>query len=220
MTHSLHRRGTTESLRDDYVLLVTAASGVNHEGSKDKLRQVLDIVYDVGPANIGSYDTGTVLAGSSYEEIKAALNEVPRVRCSFSSKEKIREVVKRINALDLGMSVTVQGPIGDVEQISKELGINPHSINLSLDIWGKREELPEEEVMEFVTMCGHGLISKSLVEKAIQEVKSGKRTPRQAAILVGQPCVCGIYNPDRAEELFKKYDPHLESELELNDEVS
>lgn len=207
MTHSLHRRGTPESLKEDYVLLVTAAADVNHHGSKEKLRQILEVVYDVGPCNIGSYDTGTVLAGVNIEEIKAALNEVPRVRCCFSSKEKIKEAIRRIKELDLGMSVTVQGPTEDIMAMSQELGIKPHSVNLSLDIWGKKEALPTEEVLEFVTMCGHGLISRYLVEKAINEVKTGKKTPREAAVMIGQPCVCGIYNPDRAVKLFEKYVP-------------
>ena len=209
MTHSLHRRGTPESLKNDYVLLVTAAADVNHEGSKWKLQKVLEIVWEVGPANIGSYNTGTILAGTDIETIKNSLNEVPRVRCSFSSKEKIWEAIEKIKDLDLGMSVTVEGPTEDILQKSKELGIKPHSVNLSIDIWGKKEELPPEEVLEFVTMCGHGLISQHLVKKTIEEVKAGKRTPRSAAVLIGRPCVCGIYNPDRAEELFTKYVPEV-----------
>ena len=207
MTHTLHRRGTEESLRNDYVLLVTAASGINHVGSKEKLRQVLEVVWEVGPCNIGSQHLGTILQGYSLEEIQNALNEVPRVRCCFSSKEKMYEVIKRLKEMDLGMSVTVEGPTKDIVQMSKELGIKPHSINLSLDIWGKKEELPSEEILEFVTMCGHGLISQHLVKKVIEDVKSGKKTPRDAAVLIGQPCVCGIYNPDRAEELLMKYVP-------------
>lgn len=207
MTHSLHRRGTSESLKEDYVLLVTAAADVNHHGSKEKLRRILEVVYEVGPANIGSYDTGTVLAGTKIEEIKAALAEVPRVRCCFSSREKIKEAVRKIKELDLGMSVTVQGPTDDILAMSEEFGIKPHSVNLSLDIWGKKDELPPEEVLEFVTMCGHGLISRHLVEKLLADVKAGRKTPQQAANLTGHPCVCGIYNPDRAAKLFEKYAP-------------
>ena len=205
MTHSLHRRGTAESLREDYVLLVTAAADINHEGAKEKLRQILDVVFEIGPANIGSYDTGTVLTGVTHEEIKVKLALVPRVRCSFSSREKMREAIRRIKAMDLGLSVTVQGPTEDILAMSKELGIKPHSVNHSLDIWGKSEKLPPEEVLEFVTMCGHGLISQHLVKKMIAEVKEGKTTPKEAARLTGRPCVCGIYNPDRAEKLFEKF---------------
>lgn len=207
MTHTLHRCGTEESLKNDYVLLVTAASGINHEGSREKLLKVLDVVWDVGPANIGSQHLGTVLQGYSLEEIKASLAEVPRVRCCFSSKEKMFEVIKRLKELDLGISVTVEGPTEDIVAMSRSLGIEPHSVNLSLDIWGKKDELPPEEILELVTMCGHGLISQYLVKKVIEDVKKGKSTPRQAAVEIGRPCVCGIYNPDRAEELLRKYVP-------------
>jgi hypothetical protein len=207
MTHTLHRRGTDESLKNDYVLLVTAASGINHVGSLEKLRKVLEVIWEVGPANVGSQHLGTVLQGYSLEEIKAAMNEVPRIRCAFSSREKMREIIRRLKELDLGMSVTVEGPTADILEMSKEMGIKPHSVNLSLDIWGKKEELPSEEVLEFVTMCGHGLISQHLVKKVIEEVKRGKKTPKKAAVEIGIPCVCGIYNPDRAEELLQKYVP-------------
>jgi hypothetical protein len=207
MTHTLHRRGSDESLKNDYVLLVTAASGINHVGSLEKLRKVLEVIWEIGPANVGSQHLGTVLQGYSLEEIKAALNEVPRIRCAFSSKKKMREIIRRLQELDLGISVTVEGPTADIIEMSNEMGIKPHSVNLSLDIWGKKEALPPEDVLEFVTMCGHGLISQHLVKKAIEEVKSGKKTPEKAAIQIGIPCVCGIYNPDRAIELLKKYVP-------------
>ena len=210
MTHTLHRRGTEESLKNDYVLLVTAASGINHVDSREKLLKVLDVVWEVGPANVGSQHLGTILQGYSLEEIKASLNEVPRVRCSFSSKEKMREIIKRIKELDLGMSVTVEGPTADIFEMSKELDIKPHSVNFSLDIWGKKEELPSEEILEFVTMCGHGLISQHLVKKVIEDVKRGRKTPQQAAVQIGIPCVCGIYNPDRAVELLSKYVPQAQ----------
>lgn len=207
MTHSLHRRGSEESLKDDFVLLVTSAYGVNHVGSKDKMRKILDEVFELGPANIGSYDTGTILSGVDIQEIRDALNEVPRVRCCFSSKEKMKEVLKRIKELDFGLSVTVSGLTNDILEICKELDIKPHSANLSLEIWGKVEKLPSEEVLELVTMCGHGLISSGLVEKYIDLVKKGRITPKEAAVKISHPCVCGIYNPDRAEKLLQKYAP-------------
>ncbi|MBS3975515.1 MAG: hypothetical protein KGZ75_02095 [Syntrophomonadaceae bacterium] len=207
MTHSLHRRGSLESLKEDFVLLATAAAGINHQGSKDKLRRILELVYEIGPANIGSYDTGTVFAGVSIEEIKAALAEVPRVRCSFSSKEKMFQVIKGIKELDLGISITASGVIDEVLDIARQLDIKPHSVNLSLGVWGKTEELPPEDILEHVTMCGHGLITKDLVAKVIEDVKAGKKTPRQAAELLAHPCVCGIYNPDRAEKMLAKYAP-------------
>jgi hypothetical protein len=40
--------------------------------------------------------------------------------------------------VNLGLSVTVSGLIEEIFDICKELGIKPHSINLSLGVWGKR----------------------------------------------------------------------------------
>ncbi len=36
MTHTLHRRGSEESLDKDYVLLCMAAKGINEDGSEDQ----------------------------------------------------------------------------------------------------------------------------------------------------------------------------------------
>lgn len=209
MTHSLHRRGNSEELKHDYILLVTAASGINSQGSKDKLRQILDLVWEIGPINTGSNETGTILSGVSIEEIKAGFTQVPRVRCLFNSAEKIKEAIKRLQELDLGMSVAVSGPRKDIEEMCKEYGIKPHSVNFSLDIWGRKEKLPPEEILEYITMCGHGLISKALVVDTIEKVKAGKLTPEKAAIRMGSPCVCGFFNPDRAIKSLQKYVPEV-----------
>lgn len=207
MTHSLHRRGSYESLKNDYLLLVTAAAGINNEGSKEKLRKVLDMMWEVGPINTGSNETGTILSGVSIDEIKAGFTKVPRIRCCFDSADKMRKILKALLAEDMGISVTISGPRLDLERMCAEMGIRPHSCNLSLDIWGKKELLPEEEVLEFVTMCGHGMISKTLVIDTIEKVKAGKMTPEQGAVRMGTPCVCGFFNPTRAEQALRKYVP-------------
>jgi hypothetical protein len=194
-----------ESLKNDFVILVTPAVGINHQDAGPKLRRILDIITEVGPINLGSYETGTIYTGVTVEEIKASMPETPRVRCAFSSKEKILEVVRRIKEEDFGLSVTVSGLNEEVLDIAKQLGIKPHSINYSLGIFGRTDLLPAEEVLEFVTMCGHGMISQHLVVKLIEDVRRGKKSIKEAAILMAQPCVCGIFNTERAEELLKKY---------------
>ncbi|MEW6662513.1 MAG: hypothetical protein ACOY9Y_13980 [Bacillota bacterium] len=205
MTHSLHRRGCVESLKNDFVLLVTPAVGINHRDAGPKLRQILDIITEVGPINIGSYETGTIYTGVTIEEIKASMPETPRVRCAFSSKEKLLEVLRRIKEEDFGLSVTVSGLIEEVLDMADKLNLKPHSINYSLGIFGRTDLLPAEEVLEFVTMCGHGMISQYLVVKLIEDVRRGKKTVKQAATIMAQPCVCGIFNTERAEELLQKY---------------
>ena len=200
-----------ESLRHDYLLLVTAASGINSANSKEKLRRVLDLVWEIGPINTGSNEVGTILSGVSVEEIKAGFTEVPRVRCVFDSEEKMREIIGRLIEMDLGISVTVSGPRAEVEKMCRDFGIKSHSANFSLDIWGRREKLPPEEILEFITMCGHGMISKALVVDTIERVKAGKMTPEEGAVRMGSPCVCGFFNPTRAIMALEKYVPKEES---------
>lgn len=212
MSHSMHRRGDPESLKHDYILLVTAASGINSEGSKDKLRKVLDLVWEIGPINTGSNEVGTILSGVSIEEIKAGFTAVPRVRCCFDDEKKVRAIVGRLLEMDLGISVAISGPRLAIEQMCKDYEITPHSTNFSLDIWGKKEELPSEEILQFITMCGHGMISKALVVDTIEKVKVGKLTPEQGAIRMGSPCVCGLFNPTRAIAALQKYVPKIETE--------
>lgn len=207
MSHSLHRSGSTCSLKNDFVILVTPAVNINHVGSGAKLWQVLDIITEVGPNNIGSYETGTIYSGVTLEEIRNSMPETPRVRCCFDSRDKMQEVLRRIKELDLGLSVTVSGLNEDILEMSRELSIKPHSVNYSLGVYGKTELLAPEQILDIMTMCGHGMISKDLVAKAIEEVKAGRKTPRQAAEMVAQPCVCGIFNVTRATELLAKYVP-------------
>ena len=114
--------------------------------------------------------------------------------------------------MDLGISVAISGPRLAIEQMCKDYGITPHSTNFSLDIWGKKEELPSEEILQFITMCGHGMISKALVVDTIEKVKVGKLTPEQGAIRMGSPCVCGLFNPTRAIAALQKYVPKIETE--------
>ena len=45
MTHSLHRTGTCASLKNDYVILITPAVGVNHYDSKEKLVKPIPIFF-------------------------------------------------------------------------------------------------------------------------------------------------------------------------------
>ncbi len=207
MTHSLHRRGTDEYLKNDFTLLVTAASGVNHIGSREGMSKILDAVWEIGPTNIGSNETGTTLSGVTLEQIRSGFTKVPRIRCNFGSKGKAFAAIKKLQELDTGMSVTLSGPIEATLAMCKEYGIKPHSINLSLDVWGKKDKLPAEEVLELMTMCGHGLVGRTLIEETMEKVRQGKLSPQKATVKISPLCICGIYNTDRAEKLFEKCVP-------------
>lgn len=203
MTHSLHRQGSIESLKNDYVMYARNSRGINAEGSGSKLRRIAEIVFDEGPNNAGASDHNATIANGRWSR-EVALASQAGARgfiCCFNSREKMKRVLERLKEEGLGISIVVSGLIDEVMGMARELGLKPHTINISLGIRGKTELLPDPETMEFTTMCGHALVSASLVKKAVAEVKAGIRTPEEAALMVGQPCICGIVNLARAAEM-------------------
>ena len=198
MTHSLHRRGTKKSLEKDYVFLCTPAKGLNNQGATQKLLKVLDIVMDLGPSNIGFYGHGSLLSDISISEVKNNFHDNSRIRCSFDEKEKIKYLLQRLKSEDLGLSITLSGLIKEIKEISNELGMKPHTINISCGCYGKINRLPSNKILELTTMCGHGMISSTLVESIIESLKREEIDYNGATQKLGESCVCGIFNPKRA----------------------
>lgn len=204
MTHSLHRRGSTESLRGDYVL-IARTSRVNKAAVAPGLSKVAEIILEVGVSNTGSsvLETNFPL-GMDREEFVRRIPTAHGLLCSFSSKEKLAEVLRRLKEADLGLSITVSGLLDEVIPLAQEMGIKPHTANLSMGILGRTDKLADEETLEFTTMCGHALIAANLVKKGIADVTCGAKTPREASDMIGAPCVCGIYNLDRSDILLRE----------------
>lgn len=64
-------------------------------------------------------------------------------------------------------------------------------------------KLPSNDILEVTTMCGHAMVSPNLVKAMAKEVKSGAKTPQEAAKLLAPNCDCGIFNIARAAKLLK-----------------
>lgn len=204
MTHTLHRRGPIEDLKEDYVV-VTMTSSVNKDATKPVLGEVAKIFFEVGVSNTGSSGLEVNMPIGFDED--QFVNDIPKshgLLASFSSKEKVRQALAKLKEKDLGISVTVSGVIDEVIPMAQEVGLKPHTINLSLGIIGKTEKLPEEEILEYTTMCGHALISKNLARKGIKDVACGAKNEREASMMIAKPCICGIYNLDRSVEMLKR----------------
>ena len=215
MTHSLHREGTRENLSKDFTVYCLPAVGINDRGSGSKRWQFLEIALRNHAANAGQADIGNVVAHSA-----RALSERVRERfrksagdgvgdgmapcICFAGKEDFIRTLKEAIEADFGLSIVVQGILEEVEDCLREVGLRPHTVHHSLGVWGRTEKLPGKEILEITTMCGHGMTSPSLVRKCIEDVISGKRTFREAAELLARPCICGIFNPDRAEALLRR----------------
>jgi len=201
MTHSLHRRGSVDSLQNDYVFLCTPAKGVNNKDAANKLLRILDILMEAGPANMGFYGHGNMINGIDLEEVKRTLHDTSRLRCCFDDKERLKEALRRIKSEDLGLSITVSGLIDELLDICGELELEPHTINISCGCYGRVDRLPHPGILEISTMCGHGMISYSLVESVVAQLHAGSIDIDSAISLIGGPCTCGIFNPTRARAL-------------------
>jgi hypothetical protein len=98
----------------------------------------------------------------------------------------------------------VSGIYKTVDECLEEAGLKHHTANFSLSIWGKTEKLPDDEILEITTMCGHGMIATNLVKAMIEEVSAGRKTPDEAARVMAPNCTCGIFNPARTARLLAK----------------
>lgn len=207
MTHSLHRAGTIEDLGCDYVIIIRAEKGYNQEGSAGKCKEILRLFQKHGAVNItgarGTNYKGNVLE-TSLDSIVEAFKDGNAPYCVFDTKEKLESFLKDMKERDFGLSVVVSGLYGVIKVICDKIGIVPHTTNHSLGVWGNTSLLPEGPALEITTMCGHGMVSRYLVDDLVEQIKAGSLSIEKAGIELGKPCLCGLFNPKRAEMLLRK----------------
>ena len=205
MTHSLHRQGTAANLGGDYVVLAMAAKGINEEGAAGKLREFLRIASHLSPVNMGDMKTGNTLR-MSLEEMIQGCEDTSIVHAVFTEIEAVRQLLGHLQEADLGVSIVVSGLFVPVRDCCHDLGLEPapHTVNHSLGVWGRTEMLPEPEVLQISTMCGHGMVSFGLIRDVVAELGEGKLSVREAAERLAKPCECGIFNPRRAAQLLER----------------
>jgi len=206
MTHTLHRRGDQESLRCDYIVFTMSAKGFNEEGSADKMRTFLRILLDHNPVNFGDMVTGNSYVKSK-EEIFNNIQSTSIVHGVFTEETVVAQILRELKEADLGISVVVTGVHEETQDCCRKSGLEKHTVEHSLSIFGRLKKLPSDEVLQLTTMCGHGMVPANLVEKVIEEIKREKKTIKEGALELTRPCHCGIYNPVRAERLLRRLVP-------------
>lgn len=202
MTHTLHRRGTEQALEHEYVVLAMAAKGVNREGSAPKLARILEIFAAHNPVNYGNVsgnshtaDLGSMLAATRENTVSHAV---------FASEEDLAGVLSELKKEDLGVSIVVSGLFNNVHRCLGKVGLAPHTVNLSLGVFGKKERLPAEGVLEVATMCGHGMVAFSLIEHEVRNIIEGWTSPEAAARKLARNCHCGVFNWRRAAAVLQR----------------
>ncbi|MGI6604559.1 MAG: hypothetical protein GX062_06585 [Firmicutes bacterium] len=204
MTHTNHRYGTPEDLSNDYIVLIMPAKGINNQNAASKLRRLFDVLMAYEPIDAGGIDIGTLIS-HSIEEIKANISDsTPMIHGVYGDLETVTAVVDEVKAQGYGFSVVVSGLLDEVERAEKEHGIQRHSVEYALGILGRKELLPPPEIRKITTMCGHGLISRYLVENVLEELRRGKISLEEGAKKLGRNCVCGVFNLERAKVVLKE----------------
>lgn len=205
MTHTNHRQGNLASLNKDYVVFIKFAKGINHKGAGPKFQEFLRLGLKYGAVNAGS---GGIRVGNMFtaaiEEMVDRVAKAGSVYTVFDDREKAEAFVMEMVKADLGLSVIVSGLFKEVDGMCRAAGIKRHTVQCSLGVWGKVERLPEEEILDITTMCGHGMLASNLVRRMAVEVSANSISLDEAAGILAKPCVCGVFNPTRAGELLRR----------------
>ena len=203
MTHTIHRFGRPEDLEQDYSIIFISARNINSQGSQPKIRQFLELAQKHHAVNFGNMEAGSMLSIGP-EKVVEAVKDGTTVQAVFSDQEDVINILSDLVTMDLGLSVVVQGLEHRVRECCQAANLKPHTWNHSLGIWGKTELLPEPDILEVTTMCGHGLVSVGLVKKIFADVQKGKTTLKRATQNLSKPCICGMINPLRMERILER----------------
>ncbi|MFX1480593.1 MAG: hypothetical protein ACFFCI_21090 [Promethearchaeota archaeon] len=190
MTHTLHRKGNRQDLKEDYVILAMVAKDINdhYDDTREKLIKIGEILKEYNPVNI--------------------LNEIgwrvsPTITATFNDINTVNSIIKILKKEDFGISIVISGLISEIECAIKEIGLKSHTIHFSLGHFGPKELLPSDKTLEITTMCGHHTISPQSITHYVELIKQGKLTIEKAAEKLTKPCVCGIVNPSRIIKILK-----------------
>jgi hypothetical protein len=201
MTHTLHRRGSRESLSEDYPVICIRAVGFNDQGYLPKAKEFLRIASRHNPVNLASEVVGNMVEFPPEKIISEADKDCLAV---FDNVDDLSACLKDLKEANLGLSIVVSGVFEKVNEAFGKAGLKGHTADFSLGIWGKTDLLPSNDILEVSTMCGHGMVSTNLVKAMADEIRVGRRTPEEAVKLIAPNCTCGIFNPVRAAKLLKE----------------
>jgi hypothetical protein len=205
MTNTLHRQGAKENLKNDYVIFAHTAKGKNREGSAPKIRQFMEICLKYNPVNMGDVKQGNMIQNDiDLKNLIANQGDGAGAAAVFTDLDTLEQVVEELVKADLGLCINVSGLLEGVRECCRKAGLERHSAEHSLGFWGARDRLPEREILEFNTLCGHGMVSFNLIRKMIEYVRLRRVTPQKAAQTLAKCCECGVFNPARAEMLFER----------------
>ncbi len=135
---------------------------------------------------------------------KKAWKISPVISATFDNKKTVEEILIKLKNEDLGVSIVIEGLIDEIRDLGNRLGLSLNSAHISLGTFGKKDRLPSEKVLEITTMCGYHCISPQSVLYYAHLIKNQKISIQKAAERLAKPCVCGIFNTERAVQILKE----------------
>jgi len=197
MTHTMHRQGSVESLKEDYVVLIMGGD-IPFDIYRRRLHKKFPHIYEMVKKVLLTLGILKLL-----RVIKKAKPTGSYINPVINNKKELTGYLKQLKEKNMGKSVVVSGLFDEVNDCLKELNLSPHTVQFSLGTFGKKELLPEEEILEITTMCGHHMISSRLVEKLASDIKNGKISCEEAVRVMSEQCVCGVFNKGRTCKLME-----------------
>jgi hypothetical protein len=205
MTNTLHRKGTEESLRQDFVVFAMAKGDI--PDLANKLNRFTQICLKHKPVNMSRIEDG-VPRRINLRRIDQEMQNRVGHSATFDNVSALSALITDLKEADLGISINVSGLLEEVNRCCQKIGLQRHSTEHSLGVFGKTQMLPPWPIVEINSMCGHGLVSFNLIKKVVDEVKAERMTPEEGAFQLAKPCECGAFNPTRAQQLLEKLRMH------------
>jgi len=200
MTHTLHRRGSEEDLKHEYLVFALAAKGINWDGSEARFKRAFQICLKYHPLNYGNTYTGNIYNATA-EAVADGMKPNAGFIALFDNEQAVVEILKELKQENLGQCIVVSGLFDHVHQCCRNAGLEPHTVNISGGIRGRTDKLAPEPILEINTMCGHALVSFNLIKKMVEEIRAGGITALDAAKKMALNCHCGMFNCDRAARI-------------------
>lgn len=228
MTNTLHRFSEhyafepppePRTVDNDFIVFAMATRGVNDDNIAEKCRTFARLALAHNPVNVGDATKGGVYRPDQAltplvhwrradrpdaARVLEGIDGNTTIAAVFRTRSDMEGFVRDLKAADLGVSINISAPVDAAAACCKAAGVTRHSVEFSLGFQGRVERLPDRPVLEISTMCGHGMVSHTLVRKLLDWVKEGRRTPAQATRYLARFCTCGVFNPTRAEEIFER----------------
>ncbi len=207
MTHTSQRRGLDPSRPGEelIVLAITPSAARSREGIREAVNELAAKMLEHGRDHWPKWTIDRLAAiphGPFPGTLAVAFTDVKRVEGLLNDLKK--EWLPRNRREGYPISIVLTGLTDDTDAICEKTGFTEHTYLHSLGFFGRTEELPSEDEMCLITMCGHGLIARNRITNLLGSIRNGELTPEEAAADIAIPCTCGIGNKERARKTFAR----------------